>query len=115
MAVQARVPRLDRVRERAGERRREQALAELGFAACRALERRGDGVQKLGVRERLRHESGRASRERLAERVVGACAGDDHDGKAGPALAHGRQQLESGQAGHDHVADDERELGRLEH
>ena len=111
VAVQVRVARLDRVRERARERRREQPLAQLVAAPVRALERVGDRGLEVGVRERLRDEAGRAARQRLAERLVGAGAGDEHDRAARPAGSRTSSSSSSPERpGHDHVADDEVEL-----
>ena len=110
VAVQVGVARLDRVRERARERRREQPLAQSSRLRGGALERVGDRRLQLGVGKRLGDEAGRATRQRLAQRVVGAGARDEHHGQRGAARAHGLEQLEAGEARHDHVADDEVEL-----
>ena len=110
VAVQIRVARLDRVRERARERGGEQTLTQLVAGARRALERVGDRGLKLGVRKRLRDETGRAARQRLAQRLVRAGAGDEHDRKRRVAAARRLEQLEAGEARHDDVADDEVEL-----
>ena len=110
VAVQVGVARLDRVRERTRERGGEQALAQLLAAPRRALERVGDRVLELGVREGLRDEAGRAARQRLAQRVVGAGAGDEDDRERRARRAYRFEQLEPGEARHDHVADDEVEV-----
>ena len=83
-------------------------------AADAARERVGDRGLQLGVGERLRDEAGRAARQRLAQRVVRAGTGDEHHGQRRTARAHRLEQLEAGEAGHDHVADDEVELVVLE-
>ena len=98
VAVQVRVARLDRVGERARERRCEQPLPQLVAAARRALERVGDGGLQVGVGERLRDEARRAARQRLAQRVVGARARDEHDGQRRAARPHGLEQLQAGEA-----------------
>ena len=54
---------------------------------------------------------GRAARQRLAERLVGAGARDEDDGKRGPAALHRLEQFEARETGHDHVAHDEVEVG----
>ena len=66
------------------------------------------------MRERLRDETGRAARERLAQRLVGAGAGDEQDRQRRLAAARGLEQLEAGEARHDDVADDQVELAAVE-
>ena len=114
VTVEGRVARLDRVGEGARERRREQPLADLVAPPVRALEGIGDRGLEVGVGERLGDEAGRAARQRLAERLVGAGARDEDDRKRGAAALHHLEQLEAREARHDHVAHDEVEVGGLE-
>ena len=114
MTVQVGVACLDRVGERACERRREQPLAQLLPRARGAVERVRDCRLELRVGKRLGHEAGGAARQRLAQGVVRPGAGDEHDGKGGVPRAHRFEQLEAGEARHDHVADDEVELVALQ-
>ena len=96
------------------------ALASVGASSrsrissrlrVRPLERVGHRGLEVRVGERLRHEAGRAARQGLAERVVRAGTGDEHDRQGRPMAPHELEQIETGEAGHDHVADDEVELG----
>ena len=112
--VEIRVACLDRVGERARERRREQAFAQLVAAAARSIECVLDGRLQVLVREGLRHEAGGAARERLAERVVGACARDEDDRQRRLTGANELEQLEPREARHDHVAHHEIEVRVVE-
>ena len=114
VAVEVRVARLDGIGESARERRCKQPLTNLVAPPVRPLEGIGNCGLEVGVGERLGDEARRAARQRLAERLVGAGAGDEDDGKRGPAAVHRLQQFEARETGHDHVAHDEVEVGGLE-
>ena len=80
---------LDRVCERARQRRRQQALPEVALGSARSVERLRQRQLELGLGERLADEAVRAAGERLAQVVAGGRARHEHDRQVRPPDAHG--------------------------